>query len=72
MPVATLAAGPHLPSVEGRHGYGVAKVWALDLAQDLDQCRQGHVAGSDLSTKLLLTCLPGTCQKSFAWALARR
>ncbi|MGQ2908116.1 MAG: AAA family ATPase [Aliihoeflea sp.] len=69
VPAATLAADPHLATVERLHGYGAAQTWALDLAQDLVQWRQGHVEWSDLSTKLLLSGPPGTGKTSFARAL---
>jgi cell division protease FtsH len=69
VPAATLAADPHLATVERLHGYGAAQTWALDLAQDLVQWRRGHVEWGDLSTKLLLSGPPGTGKTSFAKAL---
>lgn len=55
--------------VETLSGYGEAADWAASLKLDLDLWRQGLLDWSELSSRLLLSGLPGTGKTTFAKAL---
>lgn len=59
------------PRIEDLEGYGRAKAWALDLAQDLTTWREGRLRWRDVDAGLLLSGPPGTGKTLFARALAR-
>ncbi|MCZ7468154.1 ATP-binding protein [Agrobacterium sp. O3.4] len=55
--------------VERLSGYGDAHGWALDLKTDLQLWRDGGLAWSEMSTKLMLSGSPGTGKTTYARAL---
>ncbi len=55
--------------VETLSGYGEARDWALDLKTDLQLWRDGGLAWSEMSTKLILSGPPGTGKTTYARAL---
>jgi hypothetical protein len=55
--------------VETLSGYGEARDWALDLKTDLQLWRDGGLAWSEMSTKLMLSGPPGTGKTTYARAL---
>ncbi|WKL22635.1 ATP-binding protein [Agrobacterium tumefaciens] len=55
--------------VETLSGYGDARDWALDLKTDLQLWRDGGLAWSEMSAKLILSGPPGTGKTTYARAL---
>lgn len=64
----SLPDGPSLAELEG---YGAAKRWGLELADDLQAYRRGEVEWSALASTAILHGQPGTGKTFFAAALAR-
>lgn len=63
--------GTDVPFVHELHGYGEAKVWALNLAEDLDAWRRGEISLHDIDRNVVLSSAPGLGKTSFARSLAR-
>ncbi|MDM9627836.1 AAA family ATPase [Rhizobium sp. S152] len=59
------------PRLETLGGYGEARRWGLDLAEDVGAWRDGQIAWSEVDAGLLLSGPPGTGKTLYAAALAR-
>lgn len=62
---------PPIPRLEELEGYGEAKTWGLQLAEDLRDWQCGKLDWDDVDRGVLLSGPPGVGKTSFALALAR-
>ncbi|MBB4010271.1 ATP-dependent Zn protease [Rhizobium taibaishanense] len=61
-----------LPPLQDMFGYGAAKDWGLELAQDLSDWQRGKIDWSEVDTGIVLSGPPGVGKTQFAAALARQ
>ncbi|WP_349508016.1 AAA family ATPase [Ensifer sesbaniae] len=61
-----------LPLLQDMYGYGGAKEWGLELAQDLIDWQRGRIDWSEVDTGIVLSGPPGVGKTQFAAALARQ
>lgn len=59
------------PRLEALGGYGEARRWGIDLAEDIEAWRRNEIAWSEVDAGLLLSGPPGTGKTLYAGALAR-
>lgn len=66
------AKSESLPSLQEMFGYGQAKDWGMELAQDLIDWQRGKIDWSEVDTGIILSGPPGVGKTQFAAALARQ
>ncbi|WP_374834303.1 AAA family ATPase [Paenochrobactrum pullorum] len=62
---------PKGPKLSELHGFGAAKTWGEDLAEDIADWKLGKIKWSEIDKGMLISGVPGCGKTTFAAALAR-
>lgn len=69
----TIRCSPtRIPALSEMHGYGKAKAWGLQLADDLEAWQRGDIDWADIDRGIVLSGPPGVGKTIFAEALAQQ
>ncbi|MFF2319620.1 AAA family ATPase [Agrobacterium sp. NPDC058088] len=70
--VVTHRPSREVPALEHMYGYGDAKAWGMQLAQDLEDWRNGVIDWDDVDRGIVLSGAPGVGKTIFAQAVAKQ
>lgn len=70
--LATHRPSREIPALEDMFGYGEAKAWGMQLAQDLEDWRNGVIDWDDVDRGIVLSGAPGVGKTIFAQAVAKQ
>ncbi|KQY10884.1 hypothetical protein ASE23_07020 [Rhizobium sp. Root73] len=70
--VSTRRPAREVPVLENMFGYGDAKAWGMQLAQDLEDWRNGIIDWDDVDRGIVLSGAPGVGKTIFAQAVAKQ
>ncbi len=59
------------PPIEALHGYGDAKVWAIELVADLEAWRKGKIEFAGIDRAVVMASPPGLGKSTFVRSLSR-